>query len=43
MQNIRPGDEVLVSSKPVGTLVIDDLLPGEYLHWLGSGTGLRHS
>ena len=40
LQNIRPGDEVLVSSKPVGTLVIDDLLPGEHLYLLGSGTGL---
>ena len=40
LKDIRPGDEVLVSSKPVGTLVVDDLLPGENLYLFSSGTGL---
>jgi ferredoxin--NADP+ reductase len=40
LQHLREGDPVLVSRKPVGTLVIDDLLPGQRLYLLGSGTGL---
>jgi ferredoxin--NADP+ reductase len=34
------GDTVLVSKKPVGTLVIDDLKPGKRLVLLSTGTGL---
>ncbi|MET4575589.1 ferredoxin--NADP reductase [Ottowia thiooxydans] len=40
LKDIRAGDEVLISSKPVGTLLIDDLLPGEHLYLFSSGTGL---
>lgn len=40
LQNIRVGDELLISSKPTGTLVADHLLPGRNLYLLGTGTGL---
>jgi ferredoxin--NADP+ reductase len=40
LQNIRPGDEVLIGRKPVGTLLLDNLLPGKTLWLLSTGTGL---
>jgi ferredoxin--NADP+ reductase len=40
LQHIKPGDEVLVSKKPTGTLLLDDLKPGKRLYLLSSGTGL---
>ncbi len=40
LQHIKPGDEVLVSRKPTGTLLLHDLKPGKHLYLLGSGTGL---
>ncbi len=40
LQHIAPGDEVLVSHKPTGTLLLRDLRPGKRLYLLGSGTGL---
>jgi ferredoxin--NADP+ reductase len=40
LQHLRVGDSILVSKKPVGTLVIDDLLPGRHLFLFGTGTGL---
>ncbi|HKR26435.1 MAG TPA: ferredoxin--NADP reductase [Acidobacteriaceae bacterium] len=40
LQHIKPGDEVLVSRKPTGTLVLHDLKPGKHLYLLSSGTGL---
>ncbi|MGS1016255.1 ferredoxin--NADP reductase [Allosphingosinicella humi] len=40
LQNIQPGEEVLVSDKPVGTLVIRDLNPGRNLYLFSTGTGL---
>ena len=40
LQHLKEGDSLLVSRKPVGTLVIDDLLPGPRLYLLSSGTGL---
>lgn len=40
LQHIKPGDEVLVSHKPTGTLLLRDLKPGKRLYLLGSGTGL---
>jgi ferredoxin--NADP+ reductase len=40
LQYIKPGDEVLVSKKPTGTLLLDDLKPGKRLYLLSSGTGL---
>ena len=40
LQNLAVGDRVLVGRKPVGTLLLDDLLPGKYLYLFGTGTGL---
>jgi len=40
LQHLKPGDTVLVSRKPAGTLVIDDLRPGKRLFLFGTGTGL---
>lgn len=40
LQHIQPGDEIYVSRKPTGTLVVDDLKPGKNLYLLGTGTGL---
>ncbi len=40
LQKIEPGDQILMAKKPVGTLVLDALLPGERLYLLGTGTGL---
>lgn len=40
LQNIRVGDELLVSSKPTGTLIAEHLLPGRNLYLVGTGTGL---
>ena len=40
LQHIVPGDRVLVSRKPTGTLLISDLHPGRTLYLLGTGTGL---
>ena len=40
LQNIKPGDDILVSSKPTGTLVLDNLLPGRNLYLISTGTGL---
>jgi ferredoxin--NADP+ reductase len=34
------GDEIIVSKKPTGTLVADNLLPGKHLYLLATGTGL---
>ncbi|CUB05232.1 MAG: ferredoxin--NADP reductase [Tepidiphilus sp.] len=41
LQHLKVGDEVLVSTKPTGTLVQDNLLPGaKRLFLLATGTGL---
>jgi ferredoxin--NADP+ reductase len=40
LQSIEVGDEVLVSRKPTGTLVLDHLLPGRNLYLISTGTGL---
>lgn len=40
LQHIKAGDTILVSRKPTGTLVMDDLLPGKNLYLLSTGTGL---
>ena len=40
LQNIKVGDDLLVSRKPTGTLVLDDLKPGKNLYLLSTGTGL---
>ncbi len=40
LQNIQPGDEIILRPKPVGTLVLDALLPGKRMWFLATGTGL---
>ncbi len=40
LQHLKGGDELIVSRKPTGTLVLDDLLPGKHLYLLSTGTGL---
>ncbi len=40
LQKIEPGDQILMAKKPVGTLVLDALQPGQRLFLLGTGTGL---
>jgi ferredoxin--NADP+ reductase len=40
LQKLAVGDEILVGTKPVGTLVTDNLLPGKKLYLLSTGTGL---
>ena len=40
LQHIQVGDEVYVSTKPTGTLILDNLLPGRHLYLLSTGTGL---
>lgn len=40
LQHLQPGDSVLISRKPVGTLVVDDLKPGKHLYLFATGTGL---
>ncbi|NYT64754.1 ferredoxin--NADP reductase [Alcaligenaceae bacterium] len=40
LQHLKVGDSILVSRKPVGTLIIDDLLPGKNLYMFATGTGL---
>ena len=39
LQHIKPGDEIILRPKPVGTLVHDALLPGERLWLFATGTG----
>ena len=39
LQHVRPGDEIILRPKPVGTLVHDALLPGERLWLFATGTG----
>jgi ferredoxin--NADP+ reductase len=40
LQHLQPGDPLIVSRKPTGTLVLNDLKPGKHLYLLGTGTGL---
>lgn len=39
LQHIKPGDEIILKPKPVGTLVHDALLPGSRLYFFATGTG----
>lgn len=39
LQHIAVGDEVLIGTKPTGTLVLDNLSPGKRLFLLATGTG----
>lgn len=40
LQHLKEGDQIMVSVKPTGTLVLDNLAPGKNLYLLGTGTGL---
>lgn len=40
LQHIKEGDELIVSTKPTGTLVAGHLLPGRNLYLISTGTGL---
>ena len=40
LQKIQPGDEILLATKSVGTLVLDALIPGRRLYLLSTGTGV---
>ena len=40
LQHLRPGDPIVISKKPTGTLVLSDLLPGRNLYLFATGTGL---
>jgi ferredoxin--NADP+ reductase len=39
LQHVRAGDCLLISRKPTGTLLLDDLRPGKRLYLLSTGTG----
>ncbi|MEM9350370.1 MAG: ferredoxin--NADP reductase [Pseudomonadota bacterium] len=39
LQHLKPGDQVILRPKPVGTLVHDALLPGKRLWLFSTGTG----
>jgi ferredoxin--NADP+ reductase len=40
LQHIQPGDQIILRPKPVGTLVLDALLPSKRLWFLSTGTGI---
>jgi ferredoxin--NADP+ reductase len=40
LQHIKPGDEIILRPKPVGTLVHEALLPGKRVWFLATGTGI---
>ena len=40
LQKIEKGDKVFLAKKPVGTLVLDALLPGKRLYMFSTGTGI---
>jgi ferredoxin/flavodoxin---NADP+ reductase len=40
LQHLKVGDELLVNSKAVGTLILQNLLPGKTLYMLSTGTGM---
>ena len=40
LQHIEPGDQIILRPKPVGTLVLDALLPGKRLWFFATGTGI---
>jgi len=39
LQHIKPGDQIILRPKPVGTLVHDALLPGKRIWFFATGTG----
>ena len=40
LQHIKVGDEIIVNTKPVGTLVTTNVKPGRTLYMLATGTGI---
>ncbi len=40
LQHLKAGDQLRISKKPTGTLLLGDLLPGKHLYLLSTGTGL---
>jgi ferredoxin--NADP+ reductase len=40
LEHLQVGDSILVSGKPTGTLILDNLLPGRNLYLMATGTGL---
>ena len=40
LQKIKVGDSILVGTKPTGTLINGNLLPGKHLYLIATGTGL---
>ncbi len=40
LQHVREGEQVILRTKPVGTLVLDALLPGNRLWLFATGTGI---
>src|ERR1044071_3239319 len=40
LQHLKPGDDIVISRKPTGSLLLDDLRPGKRLYLLATGTGL---
>lgn len=40
LQHLQIGNEVIIGSKPTGTLVVDDVADGRNLFLIGTGTGL---
>src|ERR1043165_1386653 len=40
LQHLKPGADIIVSRKPTGSLLLDDLKPGKRLYLLSTGTGL---
>ena len=40
LQHLKQGDEIIVSRKATGTLIIDNLADGRNLYLIGTGTGL---
>jgi ferredoxin--NADP+ reductase len=40
LKDLRPGQDIFVSRKPTGSLLVHDLRPGKHLYLLATGTGL---
>ena len=40
LQKVKEGDEIILTKKPTGTLVLDALKPGKTLYLISTGTGI---
>lgn len=40
LQHLKPGSSLIINTKPTGTLIHNNLLPGRFLYLLSTGTGL---